>query len=412
MKRNLLLIHLESLSMGMYKLNKNLFPTLSEIEKKSILFEKYFSTATSTLMVISDMVYGGLEQYEKCESLDFVPEEYCYSSSLLDDLKQQGYNTGIYTYPTGVDRKSANARHAGGFQNEIFLKNDYREYLKAFSEGMDKEPFALMACNYISNLSINNYTEMGYWRSGADNWKNGYIALDQSVKDLFLLLKERGKLESTEVILYGDHGDDYWTHGFHNGLAHAIEPNNMLTHTPLFIWNSSISCEVKSWKLINTTDLRKLIYNRLMKEANWEAEIDKIRRSFSLARNEYAAQPLRKDSFNKSYSLTDGKYLMMVSNDGLSLFDIEMDSGCHNNFLRFFILKDGILRENEDIFKKNIYHFGYFMNKKQIRMIRQKYYYMRTNLYQKVARLYIAGNRMVEDMLSEMNFDKINYQNN
>lgn len=409
MKKNLLLIHLESLSMDIYKLNKHLFPTLSELEKKSILCEKYFSTATSTLMVLGDLFYGGMGQYEQCESLGYIPENYHYESSLFDDLKKRGYYTGIYIYPDGGDRESAEERHLAGFENEMILKRDYQEYLQAFSEGMDKEPFALMACNYISNLTFNSCTEDKEWRSGADNWKNGYNSLDQAVKDLLLMLNEKGKLYSTEIIMYGDHGDDYWTHGFHMGLAHAIEPNSMLIHTPLFIWDSSTSCGMKYWKLINTTDLRSLIYNILLKGGIWEKELGEIQRNFSIARNEYAAQPLRKDSFNKSYSITDGKYLMMVSNDGISLFDIEMDPGCHNNFLRFFTLKDGIIKENEDIFKQNIFHFRYFMNKKEIRLLRQKYYYMRAQLYQEVSNLYIAGNRTIEDMFSEMNFNKINY---
>ena len=137
--------------------------------------------------------------------------------------------------------------------------------------------------------------------------------------------------------------------------------------------------------------------------------IKMVQRKYSLSRNEYAAQPLRKDSFNKAYSITDGKYLMMVSNDGLSLFDIEMDPTCHNNFLRFFVLEDNLIKENDAAIKQNSFHFTNFMNKREIRLLRQKFYHMRAVLYQEMAKLYIVGNRTVEDMVSEMNLNKINY---
>ncbi len=76
--RNILIIHLESLNRNNFLLNRNLFPFLSSIESVSVSFTKYFSTATSTLMTIGDILYGGMDQYESSTTLDDVPETYLY----------------------------------------------------------------------------------------------------------------------------------------------------------------------------------------------------------------------------------------------------------------------------------------------------------------------------------------------
>ncbi len=411
MKRNLLLIHLESLNMEIYGLHRHWFPTLKEVEKKSVFFDKYFSTATSTLMVLEDLLYGGMEQYEQGDSLAYIPEDYVYQTSLFDDLKKIGYHTGLYIYLDHPDWEIAEKKHLAGFDNQIILRcDDYKEYLQTFEKEVEQDSFAIMACSYLTNLAFNCYVYADEWKSGADNWRAGYDHLDQNVKDLLQILEKKNKLESTVVILYGDHGDDYWTHGGHKGLAHAIEPYASLIHTPLFILDSTTSDGERNERLINTIDLRTLIYQIITRETNWEREIDLKKRVYSISRNEYAAQPLRKDSFNKSYCITDGKYLLMVSNDGLCLYDIEMDFGCHNNLLRFFDLYDGMIKINSALINEYSFHFVSYMNQKQIRVLRQKFYYLCAKLYQEVKNLYVAGKRSESDMLSEMRFDIIHYR--
>lgn len=410
MRKNLLLVHLESLNYVNYKVNRHLFPNLHEIEKQCISFEKYFSTATSTLMVIGDLMYGGMEQYEECQNLDFVPTEYVYGSSLFDDLKREGYHTGIYIYPDGGDREGAEKRHVAGFQNEMVLKSDYKEYLNAFEEGMHKEPFALMACNYISNLALNKYADHNKYGFDVMTWESGYRYMDQGVRELMNLLEKQGVLESTVIVFYGDHGDDYWSHGMRGGLTHAIEPGASLIHTPLFVWDSSILEGCSRNDLISTADLRKLIYGLLNDDASLDDVVSTaVKNEYLLSRNEYAAQSIRKESFNKAYSITDGKYLMMVTNNGLALFDIEMDPECHNNFLRFFVLDQGILKENIEKNRQYRFHFGYFWNIRNIRILRQHYNDLRERLYIKVLELYVAGKRSEKDMQEEMRFDLIDY---
>jgi membrane-anchored protein YejM (alkaline phosphatase superfamily) len=97
--RNIVLIHLESLNYMHYQMNKELFPTLRKWEERSLSFSKYFSTATSTMMVLSDLAFGGILQNEPCDSVADGLRKYCYQESFLDNLKKKGYQVRIVGYP-------------------------------------------------------------------------------------------------------------------------------------------------------------------------------------------------------------------------------------------------------------------------------------------------------------------------
>lgn len=405
--KNLLLIHLESLNYINYRLNPGLFPTLCKLEDRGLFFEHYYSTATSTWMVIADLLYGGMNQYEQCKSIDAIPQEYPYATSLMDDLKTLGYHVGIYEHPVDDELISANSRHIAGFQNDIVLKQDYEEFLQAMDEGMAQTPFALMACNYISNLAFNKYTDYSPYEWDMNSWEIGYRCLDRYVKDIMDLLDRRGLRDSTMVVLYGDHGDDYWTHGIHQGLSHAIEPNELQIHVPLIILDPSIKEVNVSSSLLKTTDLRNIIFNVVVKDDEVETTIPE--NHLVVSRNEYAAQPLRKESFNKAYSITDGHYLLMVSNSGLEMYDVHMDGNCHNNFLRFFIFENGLMLENKPVLDQLAFHLECYLQARNKRILRQKFYMLWRELYCQVLELYKAGNLSEEQMKSELGFYKINY---
>lgn len=403
MKKNLLLLHLESLNSLNYKMNPELFPAMRELEKQCIVFDQYYSTATSTLMVIGDLLYGGMKLYEGCDSLAFIPKEYCYSSSLFDDLKNQGYHTGIYIYPEGGDRESAEARHIAGFKNQMELVRDYAKYVNSFDNIMNHQPFALLACNYVSNFNFVSYVDISNYGMDTDYWEAGYRCMDRCCGDLLKLLKDKNLLDDTVIVLYGDHGDDYWSHGAHNGLTHAIEPNNLLIHTPLIIWDGVHREEPEhDQRLIQTSDLREIIMNLL----NGKSIEDLLSRQYAISRNEYAAQPVRAESFNKAYSVTEGRYLLMVSSKGLEMYDTKMDPACQNNVLRFFVYENEILKSNENNNEILSFHFTYFWNNREQRILRQKFYELKDVLYEKTLELYIAGGRSEKDMVDEMNFER------
>ena len=389
-------------------MNPSFFPVIRKIEENTIFFPEYFSTATSTLMVLADIFYGGMEQYEQCSSLDHIPQNYIYSSSLFDDLKAQGYHTGLFIYPDGGDRESAEERHIAGFHNEMVLNQDYDEYLASMERLMEQEPFAIAACNYISNLALNRYTNLTRenMNSGTQKWQLGYETLDKCVGDIFHMLEQKNLLDNTTVILYGDHGDDYWGHGLHQGLAHAIEPYNALVHTPFMIFDKRLGSGERK-DLVSAADIRRIVEG-LLKQGE-DAELQVPDRVLAIARNSYAAQSLRNDSFKKSYSITDGKWMMLVSNDGLEMYDIEMDVACMYNYLNSFLWNGAVLLYNENNKEQERFHYRGFMNDAQKRFLRQKFYYLRAQLYSRVKELYEIAGLAETRMVEEMKFNRIRY---
>lgn len=408
--RNLVFIHLESLNFVNYRVNKSLFPNLSFWENKSLSFSNYYSTATSTLMVVGDLMYGGMFQYEICEDMNVIPKKYYYEKSLFDILKEQGYETKALYYPDAGDGKSAQKRKLVGFQSDLDITLDYEEYISEINRILKKEkPFALMLCNTISNVSLNHYIQNLYFESGLDRWKKGYEFIDSCIGEIIKLLCEEGLMKNTTIIFYGDHGDDYFTHGNHEGLTHAIEPYANLIHTPFWIYDNRLVENGECKDLICTIDIKNIV-EMLLKmpdiRFSWH-DLHIPLQKYVFARNAYAAQPERSGSFNKGYCVVDGKFLLMASNNGLELYDIEMDVECHDNLLNYFIYKDKLLHLNQELNSTMRFHYRYIFNMNTIRQIRQVFYYYRERLYEEVQKLYSIAE--CKNEIKELCFEKIHY---
>lgn len=393
--RNLLLIHLESLNYTGYRTNRHMFPTLWEWEKKSLSFTKYFSTATSTLMVVSDIVYGGMLQYERCDTMISGLDQYCYKSSLLDDLKRGGYQVKAINYPVTPesDVGKANERHFTGFDVMMEGAETYEPYIQVLDDFMTAEaPFAVLACNYIGNIGYYKYLKRTGQRTGFDFWESSCIQRDQCVKDLMDILERKGLLENTTVIFYGDHGDDICAHGKHQGLLHVFEPYASLIHTPFWIYDSRLAPGEMD-ALLDATDIRPLIEKLLGAEDRADECLNPEDwglpyRKYSMARSDYAAQKVRERSFHKGYSLTDGTFLFMAGDQGMELYHIWMDEGCQHNLLDYFDFEQGVLSLNEGAYNSMKFHIKYLLDRGALAKIEEIFYEFRKQLIQEAGKLY------------------------
>lgn len=409
--RNVVLIHLESLNIINYRMNQSKLPNLSLWEKKSLFFQNYFSSATSTLMIIGDLLYGGMLQYELCDSMDSIPDRYYYKESLLDELTDKGYVTDVLYYPGSADCESARKRHIAGFQNMMKSFRGYEEYMQEAEKIMDKgKPFALMLCNVTSNIALNHHVPCGRMKSGLDRWMRGYQFIDSCVGEIIRLLESRKLIENTSIIFYGDHGDDYYAHGMHGGLTHAVEPYAGLIHTPFWVYDSRFLTEGEcNNDLISTLDIRTMVEKLLEmpeKRFNWN-NLELPERKYAVARNAYAAQPVRNESFNKGYSLTDGRFLFLVSNKGMEMYDLEMDMLCQNNLLSFFVYDQGVLHLKRELNDFLSYHYRYLFDMAAVRQIRQNFYFFRKKLLEEVTGLFRYAR--CEDKIKELKFEEICY---
>lgn len=390
-----MLVHLESLNSITYHLHRGVCPTLRRWEKKSLSFSGYFSTATSTLMVLSDLAYGGLLQNEPCESMRSGLDKYCYTSSLLDDLQKRGYRVKAFDYPetAGSEVGMGNARHFVGFDVDMEGIVSYEAYLQALDEVMTaEEPFAVLACNYIGNIGYYGYMQDIAGKTGFELWESACVQRDRCVKDLLNILEKKGLAGNTTVIFYGDHGDDICAHGKHQGLLHVVEPYATLIHTPFWIYDSRLK-PGETDALCDTTDIRSIVDRLLQMPETGEGslgpgDLGLPYRKYSLGRSSYAAQKVRERSFHKGYSVTDGRFLFLAGDQGMELYHMGMDEGCQHNLLDYFDFTEGVLKRNRGACNSVKYHIQAILDEKALQQTEKFFYELRKELLERVAELY------------------------
>lgn len=91
--KNLILFHLESINNIFLYMRKDSFKNLNKIMGYSTVYTKYYSTATSTFMVISDLLYGTTKIFEDSTTLEGMYSISPKGESLFEELYKKGYKT-------------------------------------------------------------------------------------------------------------------------------------------------------------------------------------------------------------------------------------------------------------------------------------------------------------------------------
>ena len=403
MDRNLVLFHLESLNCLNYYMNQDFFPTLKEIEKKSVSFSRFYASATSTFMIMGDLAYGEDHVLESLKTMDWRVENKSKPKSLFDKLKDKGYYVRIIDYPpNGADAHSMSLN--GFVGNRVTLEefSEKEQYISTINECIGhEEPFALWVCNFLSHIDFGVY-EMEEL-DGLNRWGEGYRRVDKAVSQLFTALEDKGLLGSTSVVFYGDHGDDFYSHGYRGGLTHAIEPYEQLIHTPMFVYDERLRPQIRH-DLIGTCDIADIIGFLLKTDAVNNSLLDTTNHSYVFSRNMFAAQRVRTKTFDKGYSVTDGSFLLVVCSKGMSMYYTVMDPTCQNNLLSLFCVNDGTIQPREEI-NEYRFHFKYLMDEKSLQLIEDKYNELFPVLYKKTLEYYKSGG--CDERIYEMNFSGI-----
>lgn len=230
-KKNVIFIHLESLNQIIFS-QRCLFPNINKISASSIRFNNFISTATSSLMAFSDLLHGDDSTLEHNVHLEEGISIRRKNPSLFDHLKSLGYRTAGMGYPKNWANVDA-----------IWSEKDSFDWFHTAEEMLSniqgivshEDPFALYLWNLSSHLCYFDRIK----NSGANSmerWQRGYQSMDLMVGHVLKILLDQNKLENTLIVGFGDHGDDFWSHGFNGGYAHGLEPYTSLTHTPAFIF--------------------------------------------------------------------------------------------------------------------------------------------------------------------------------
>lgn len=385
--KNIVMIHLESLHNAFLYQDSELFPNIMRLKEKSLFFSNHYSTATSTIMTISDLIYGSCRSSEKSQNLEHFVIDHQYTPWNIQFSKK------VLIYPV-LDWKFDFINIGKIMQKNVRIvqKKKYRDFQENIADTireMENE------CIYIydwSSLYMRHNCERNY-RSWIEYYANQYQQIDVTVGFVLEQIEKYNKLDDTLIVVFGDHGDDMYSYGKNKGFTHAIAPYPNVIRTPLMLYHNKIKKQINR-DLVCTLDIGLIIKNI------FSGESPKFNRKYVFSRNLF---PLQKEGvLKKSYSVTDGNYLLLVSSQGLELYICRFMSQSIFNLLNWCVLKrDGSLA----LQKNKSMHFQR-MIQEQSEDMEEHFYRLRKYLYREIRE--IVGRGLLKDNVKRW-FAKIHY---
>lgn len=341
--KNLLIVHLESISWQTLNAFPESFPNLLRIMAGTRRFRSYFSSATSTQMAMNALLHANSFEIDAAPGL---ARPAANNPSLFAILDSAGYQSEFLV--ASAFRVGTMMPLLAGSLPPAWTTSDYGELLAKFETAIARKPFAVYAWNLVTH--IGHAIALESFADSIDDMVSGACAVaDRVVGEMFGLLERHGVLDETVVMLYGDHGDDYWTHGFKRGVMHGAEPYSHVTHAPLFIRDPALPA-ADDYRMASTIDLGPTCLDLLKIPAalpfgeSGASLANGDARTVCFSQNFTANQPDAPErDVRKAFSVYDASYALMVSSRGLELFNHKLDPTNHCNLLHLFELIDGEL---------------------------------------------------------------------
>lgn len=377
---NILLIGIETLradhvsSLGYHR---NTTPALDKLASQGVVFSRAIATSSWTLpsvMSVFTSLYPGIHQRTSYQKLTGP------GVTLTEILKANGYKTAAF-----VSNPTLDSRY--GFSKGFDLYDDFSVRMSIGLEIFDNEDVPGRGTNYIRTSEAVNYAALNWlknnrqapffmfvfyfdphydyippppfdtvfdpcYEGSVDGRKISHelrkstrppqrdlehiIALydgeilctDGYISKLLDKFSEYGILDDTLIIVFGDHGDEFYEHG---STAHAHSLYNELIHIPLiFKWPQLIPQNRQVDSLVGQCDIMPTILDYLgigyegflqgkslrpLIEAQKDKLHDVVYAEVSLEKNKHFSAAISKDSkliFNLS---TDEKQFFDFSND-------------------------------------------------------------------------------------------------
>jgi len=356
--KNLVILHLESVSRQRLSAFAPVFPHTLRLMQEAACFDNYMSSATSTVMVLTYLMYAN--DFELDTSTQFHgarPER--NNRNLFEVLQDTGYHADLVCL-NGFPARPISLAAWSGDLPPIWETNDFPQLFARLDELTDAGPFAIYVWNLITH--IEHSLALAPMSQGlTDRVGRACGVADHAVGTIRAMLERKGLLDNTAIVLYGDHGDDCWTHGYKGGMIHGTEPYTDMVATPLAIRDTSLAPAVRN-VLASTIDIAPTCLSLLGIDAEPAfpySGVDLLAGTspFAYSQNFTAGQPDSPElDIAKTFAITDDTYTLLVSSRGLAMFAHRLDPGNHCNLLHLFTL-DGAGRPALRSFANTAAHF-------------------------------------------------------
>jgi hypothetical protein len=339
--KNLVVLHLESLSRQRLAAFAPVLPHTTRLLQEGVFFDNFFASATSTLMVVSYLFHGNDFEYDTSSKFDgMLPA--VNNPNVFSILRERGYHADLiclngYQHVRPIELSS----WTGGLP-PIWGTHDFPSLFARFDELTDAEPFAIYVWDLITHIA-HSLAVSPQARGLTDQLRRAWAIADDAIGHLRAILERKGLLENTTIVIYGDHGDDPWTHGFKGGSTHGTEPYTDIIWTPLAIRDPGLA-PARVDRLARTIDIAPTCLALLGVEAKLSfphsgVDLFHDNAEFAYSQNFAANQPDRpRIGIAKAFSVTDADHTLLASSRGLEFYAHRLDPGNHCNLLHLFEL--------------------------------------------------------------------------
>ena len=355
-KKNVIFLHLESISTEILYNNLQHIPNLYELMNNSYNLRKFYSTASSTSMAQTDLFYGNDFETVSIDLFKNFKIENPHSKHLFQIFSENGYKTFGLGYGdfVGDEINSLNLWDHG--QGKYRWGETFDDFLDSICMiAKSPKPFAAHIWNSVTHIGVEDEDTQKSC-DFVEKMKVVYASLDITIQRIIDILRKQDLLQDTIIIGYGDHGDDKWTRALNSGLTHVIEPYINVIRTPAFIYDAEIGkgeCD----EIVSIVDLKRTaLYlagidyedNFPHKGINIFQNTNQHVFSRSLFTNQLTEETIkaewvrRLNHFSgmakrvKSFSVINKNYNLLVSDNGVEFFIHSLDPHNYNNLLDFF----------------------------------------------------------------------------
>jgi hypothetical protein len=395
--KNLLILHLESITRERLAAFASSFPHALRLTRQARVFDRFFSSATSTLMVVTYLFHGNDFEFDQASRFEGMRPA-ANNRHLFSILGNRGYAANLLCLNAFETHR---ATRLASWPDELppaFGTHDFPTLQSRFDAITDAEPFAIYVWDLITH--IEHSLALAPFASGlTDQVARACAVADDAIGTMLATLERKGKLGNTIIVLYGDHGDDYWTHGFKGGMVHGTEPYTHVTWTPLAIAGAGIApgvCDGIATTIdIAPTCLAALGIDEPMSFAHSGCDVLAATHDVAFSQNFTANQPDdRALGIAKAFAVADDTYNLVASSRGLELYAYRLDPGNHRNLLDFFdTASDGRLVLRNGLSKVNHFRAALPDNPRAVAHIDERFRTLRDALGARVAakRAYIES---------------------
>jgi len=396
--KNLLILHLESITCERLAAFASSFPNTHGLLRNAVAFDSFFSSATSTLMVVSYLFHGNDFEFDASTQFEGMRPA-ANNPHLFATLQAHGWQADLICLNGFHAMRPTTLAAWPGELPPIFGTNDFPTLFTRFDALTDRRPFAIYVWDLITHVE-HSLALAAHSAGLTEQVRQACRVADDAIGVMLSTLERKGLLGETTIVVYGDHGDDYWTHGFKGGMVHATEPYTQITHAPLAFCDPTLAPGNRA-ALASTIDIAPTCLALL----GVDAPLPFARsggdlfgtpdREFVYAQNFTASQPdSRELGIARAFAATDDTYNLVASSRGLEFFAYRLDPGNHCNLLQFFRLgADGALRLRDDLGTANHFRAALIDNPRAVAHLADRFAALRRALAARVAekRAYLAS---------------------